>query len=167
MTEHFLILRFFSFFLLDKTRILHYFSVVSNAIPGFLKSSVLGSTLFYAYDSFFEPTKTNIRILSEIPDFIFPFSYNKNIYYNQDKNSEDNAKKDSNYNIKDMAGNSLFVVSISSFLVGGIGGAIHASFFLLWDAISQKVVNVGKIEYFYNYLYFGMKLQFFLYVLCT
>ena len=146
--ELFLILRIFSFFLLDKTRILHYFSVVSNAIPGFLKSSVLGSTLFYAYDSFFEATKTNIRIFSEIPDVIFPFSYYKNIYRSQDKNNEDNAKIYSNYNIKDIAGNSLLVVSFSSFLVGGIGGAIHASFYLLWDAISQKFVNVGETKYF-------------------
>ena len=100
--------------------------------------------MFYAYDSFFEPTKTNIRILSEIPVSVFPFSYYENIYHYQDKKKED--KIYSNYNIKDMAGNSLFVVCLSSFLVGGIGGAIHASFYLTWDAISQKFVNFGEIK---------------------
>ena len=134
--------------------------MISNAIPGFLKSSVLGSALFYAYDTFFESTKKNIRILTEIPNLIDSFNIHNILNYNNDKvlfngkkNNDENDDKNINNNIeemnsndyiRDMAGNTLFVVGLSSFLVGSLGGSIHASLFLIWDAISQKIVNFGE-----------------------
>ena len=116
-------------------------------VPGFLKSSVLGSTLFYVYDKFFESTKGGLtEILKITPDSIAS-SYRTRMLKNKgDENSAKDLYSDEPYNgifIADSAGNSLFVVWISSMLVGSLGGTVHALLHVSWDAASATVNNIG------------------------
>ena len=53
--------------------------------------------------------------------------------------------QNSYFDIREMGGNTLFVVSFSSFLVGAFGGSVHALTFLTWDAISRKLFHFGML----------------------
>ena len=171
----------------DKTNFPHFFSVTANAIPGFVKSSVLGSTLFYTYDLCFETMKSNMTAFLQVSKYSFPYYYsnsdtniqdriinneklmekydvlnkndidknniNKSIDSNTIKSNEINEineieKKNiqnSYFDIREMGGNTLFVVSFSSFLVGAFGGSVHALTFLTWDLISRKLFHFGNL----------------------
>ena len=132
-------------------RIHRVLSIVSNVVPGFLKSSVLGSTLFYVYDKFFESTKSGLtEILKITSDSISSSLRMRLLTSKSDENSAKDLNPDEPYNgifIADSAGNSLFVVWISSMLVGSLGGTVHALLHVSWDAASATVNNLGVRVY--------------------
>ena len=137
-------------------------SIVSNAVPGFLKSSVLGSTLFYIYDKFFESTKSSLtEILKITPDsassylktMMLPKRNIQNIEDNgnnseNSENSENGILSEEPYDgifISDSGGNSLLVVWVSSLIVGSLGGTGHGLLHVSWDAVSATISNIGKL----------------------
>ena len=131
----------------ENTRTHRVLSIVSNLVPGFLKSSVLGSTLFYVYDKFFESTKSGLTEISKMtPNSIASSFRTRMLTSKGDESSVKNLYPDEPYNgifIADSAGNSLFVVWISSMLVGSLGGTVHALLHVSWDAASATVNNIG------------------------
>jgi hypothetical protein len=132
-------------------------SVITNAVPGFVKSSVLGTTLFFVYDSLFEPAKVHASNFIQSP---LGYSYS---YLNAGKNTEkEKIEKNgslpkispsSNY-ITDSAGNSLFVVAITSLFVGGLGGTAHATLHITWDGVLNVINKIGNFCFFVSFSLF-------------
>jgi hypothetical protein len=140
-------------------------SIVSNAVPGFLKSSALGSTLFYIYDKFFESTKSSLTEIFKItPDSALSYFKAKILSKKSIQNIENTANSSENtkntengensifieepYNgifISDSGGNSLLVVWVSSLLVGSLGGTGHGLLHVSWDAATSTISNIGKL----------------------
>ena len=151
--------------MIESSRTHRVISIVSNAVPGFLKSSVLGSTLFYIYDKFFETTKSGLtEILKITPDSTSSYFQSKIlpkkiIQYNEiTTNSNENTKKsesgenglfiEEQYDgifISDSGGNSLLVVWVSSLLVGSLGGIGHGLLHVSWDTATSTISNIGKL----------------------
>ena len=149
----------------ENSRTHRVLSIVSNAVPGFLKSSVLGSTLFYIYDKFFESTKNGLtEILKITPDSASSYFNTKilpkksvqnvqniEITANDSENSENSIFSEEPYNgifISDSGGNSLLVVWVSSLLVGSLGGTGHGLLHVSWDAVTSTISNIGKLLLF-------------------
>jgi hypothetical protein len=155
------------FFMIENSRTHRVISIVSNAVPGFLKSSVLGSTLFYIYDKFFESTKSGLTEILKITPAsassyfktkILPkkIIQNNENTTNSNENSENGENGEHNGNgifieepyngifISDSGGNSLLVVWVSSLLVGSLGGTGHGLLHVSWDAATATISNIGK-----------------------
>lgn len=136
----------FVYIIVVKSKAQGAISVITNAVPGFLKSSVLGTTLFYVYDSLFEPAKIHTSNFIRSP-LGYPYSYfytGKNIEKDLvEKDGISNTISPSDY-ITDNAGNSLFVVGVTSFFVGGLGGTAHATLYVTWDGVMNTINNIGN-----------------------
>lgn len=106
---------------------------------------------FYSFNSLNVSNNSNINISnnenndSNNSNIIVDLNPNTNKIVNIDNNEINIRTPYNGIFITDMGGNSLFVVSVSAFLVGAFGGSIHASLFLTWDFISQKIVSIGTI----------------------
>ena len=85
-------------------------SIVSNAVPGFLKSSVLGSTLFYIYDKFFESTKSSLtEILKITPDSASSYLKTMMLPKRNIQNIEDNGNNSEIVNDNESQDNQLIL----------------------------------------------------------
>lgn len=120
-----------------------------------------GTSLFYIYENLLEKTKENItqqlNFSTEYYQFKNQFTENKTRENNDEKiNNITNTSmneienKDILYNIivndgiVDDCGNSIFVVSLSSFLVGALGGSLHAVLSLFLEKGGQIAKKKGE-----------------------
>jgi hypothetical protein len=138
---------FFIFTISVKSKAHGAISVITNAVPGFVKSSVLGTTLFFVYDSLFEPAKIQASNFIQSPlGYSYSYLYTGKNVEKESTERNGNLPKispSSNY-MTDSAGNSLFVVAVTSLFVGGLGGTAHATLHVTWDSVMNVINNIGN-----------------------